>query len=251
MLVHWELLAGILVLTLEGRAHAAGIVGGREAAPHSRPYMVLLNRHLADGKTQYCGGFLLNADFVMTAAHCHARSFTVYLGLHNIKDGDGVTRRTVTQAFPHKDYNATDFSNDIMLLKLSSKAHFTTNVSPVALGDQSDISLPKSCLVSGWGAGTKQNPYLSEVLMDVNVTLVDLKQCAKRNLYCSQEEAGQSKGDSGGPLVCDGKAYGVVSNTFTPKSGAPKLHCFAKIPDVRRWIRATMTSALKRPVKRD
>ncbi|XP_056270858.1 granzyme B(G,H) [Pseudoliparis swirei] len=250
MLVHWELLAGLLVLTLEGRAHAAGIVNGREAAPHSRPYMVLLNRHLAKGRIEYCGGFLLNADFVMTAAHCQARFFTVFLGLHNIKDS-GATKRTVTQAFPHKDYNATDFRNDIMLLKLSSKVHFTTNVSPVALGDQSDVSLPKSCLVSGWGAGTEQNQYLSEVLMDVDVTLVDLEQCAKRNLYCSHGDAGQSKGDSGGPLVCDGKAYGVVSTTFIPKSGAPKIHCFAKIPDVRRWIRSTMTSALKRPDKRD
>ncbi|XP_034386495.1 granzyme B(G,H)-like [Cyclopterus lumpus] len=253
MLIHRELLAMLLVLlvllvlALEGRVHAAEIIGGREAVPHSRPYMALLNLHKKDGPTQYCGGFLLNADFVMTAAHCQARSFTVFLGLHNIKESYGQPRITVEQAFPHKGYNASNYINDIMLLKLSSKANFTQNVRPIALADHSDVSLPRSCLVSGWGAGTERNQYLSEVLMEVDVTLVDRKQCAEKHLYCSEEKTGLSKGDSGGPLVCDGKAYGVVSSTFTPKSGAPKINCFAKIPDVGRWIRSTMADALKRP----
>ena len=47
--------------------------------PHSRPYMVLLERYMQDGKTKHCGGFLLNEDFEMTAAHCMAWSvFTLY-----------------------------------------------------------------------------------------------------------------------------------------------------------------------------
>uniref|UniRef100_A0A3Q0TB97 Peptidase S1 domain-containing protein n=1 Tax=Amphilophus citrinellus TaxID=61819 RepID=A0A3Q0TB97_AMPCI len=50
--------------------HSGKIVGGHEAVPHSRPYMVLLERHMSNGQIKYCGGFLLNEDFVMTAAHC-------------------------------------------------------------------------------------------------------------------------------------------------------------------------------------
>uniref|UniRef100_A0A3B4WN50 Peptidase S1 domain-containing protein n=1 Tax=Seriola lalandi dorsalis TaxID=1841481 RepID=A0A3B4WN50_SERLL len=49
------------------------IIGGHEAVPHSRPYMVLLVQHMEDNKTKHCGGFLLNEDFVMTAAHCQAK----------------------------------------------------------------------------------------------------------------------------------------------------------------------------------
>lgn len=53
--------------------HTAEIIGGHEAVPHSRPYMVLLQRHVQANKIIHCDGFLLNEDFVMTAAHCQAR----------------------------------------------------------------------------------------------------------------------------------------------------------------------------------
>ncbi|XP_068447583.1 granzyme B(G,H)-like [Clinocottus analis] len=245
MLIHCQLLAALLVLTLHGRVRAAEIIGGRVAAPHSRPYMVLLSLQMEDEQMYYCGGFLLNEDFVMTAAHCRGRSTTVILGLHNLEEGNGEPRIPVAQSFPHKDYNATNYRNDIMLLQLRSKANFTEHVRPIALADKSDVALPKSCLVSGWGTSAEQTNYLSNLLMEVNVTLIDSKKCAGKNLYCSEDKTGPNKGDSGGPLVCGGKAYGVVSSTFTPKSGGPKIHCFAKIPDFRGWVRSTMTTALK------
>ena len=66
---------------------------------------------------------------------------------------------------------------------------FNKNVKGIALADEGD-SLPKSCLVSGWGKTSDDNEYGSDVLMEVNVTLVDDEQCAERNWYCSVGETG-------------------------------------------------------------
>ncbi|XP_070765324.1 granzyme B(G,H)-like [Enoplosus armatus] len=241
MFIHRKLVLLILVLTLDGQVHAGEIVGGHKAKPHSRPYMVILKLHMQNGKTECCGGFLLNQDFVMTAAHCQASSYTVLLGVHNAHNSNEIQKICVEQTFPHDDYSATDFKNDIMLLKLSSKAKLSKNVRPVALAGPDDASLPKSCIVSGWGATDRNIDLLSNVLMEANVTLVDSVLCPNQNLYCSEGETGPGKGDSGGPLICeDEKAYGVVSAGFIPSSGGKLMCCYTKIPDYRSWIDSIM-----------
>lgn len=47
-----------------------GIIGGREAAPHSRPYMASIQVPEEDGMKHECGGFVIADQWVMTAVHC-------------------------------------------------------------------------------------------------------------------------------------------------------------------------------------
>uniref|UniRef100_A0A3Q1D1G9 trypsin n=1 Tax=Amphiprion ocellaris TaxID=80972 RepID=A0A3Q1D1G9_AMPOC len=245
MFINCKLAMLILVLTLCGQAYAGKIFGGHEVVPHSRPYMALLVRTMSDGSTKHCGGFLLNEDFVMTAAHCQAKTYTVLLGVHNMDKNEKRQKITVEQTFPHKDYNEKTYVNDVMLLKLSSKANFSKNVKPIALPPGNYDSLPKSCSVSGWGRANRSNQYMSPILMEVSVELINDDKCTQGNMYCSKGEKGPGEGDSGGPLVCeDSKAYGVVSSTFKPDSGGPEVHRYAKIPDYRGWIVSTVKNAL-------
>ncbi|XP_073332985.1 mast cell protease 2-like [Pagrus major] len=226
----------ILALTLDRRVHT--VIGGKEAVPHSRPYMVFLERLHEDNSKTYCDGFLLNEEFVVTAANCKAKSYIAWLGADNIQNRNDMQRVSVEEAFPHKDYSpAPNLKNDIMLLKLSSKVKFTENVKSIVLADQGDGPLPNSCLVSGWGL-TGEDMFLSDVLMEVNVTLSDDKRCVGQDWYCSVGNTGPDEGDSGGPLVCeDGKAYGVVSSKKNPgTTDELPLYVFTKIPDYISWI---------------
>ncbi|XP_008298582.1 granzyme B-like [Stegastes partitus] len=239
MFINCKMAVLMLVLTLDGQVHSGGIIGGHEAKAHSRPYMAVLERHMPDNSTEFCDGFLLNEDFVMTAAHCQAKSFNVLLGVHNFHNKKGVQNLSVTEAFPHKDYNATDKSNvqnDIMLLKLSSKAELNDHVKGIDLADKENDHLPNSCIVSGWGK-TGNSHYNSLILMEVNVTLTKNKLCDGRKLYCSEGNAGPAKGDSGGPLVCDQKAYGLVSHNRVENH--TKVYMYTKIPDYKDWINIT------------
>ncbi|KAM8744728.1 granzyme B(G,H)-like [Acanthopagrus schlegelii] len=241
MFIHCELIILSLALALHGKVHSARIIGGHEAVPHSRPYMAIV---MGKGGTRsFCDGFLLNKNFVMTAAHCQDRSYEVLLGVHDVRKSNDAQRVSVEQAFPHEGYNATTYENDIMLLKLSSEATFTQNVKPIALAERKGDSLPKSCLVSGWGRTSENDQYMSDVLMEVNVTLINDERCESENLFCSTGNKGTGQGDSGGPLVCeDGKAYGVVSHTYRAKDGQV-FYSYAKIPDHKSWVYLTIKNA--------
>uniref|UniRef100_A0A3B4GSS5 trypsin n=1 Tax=Pundamilia nyererei TaxID=303518 RepID=A0A3B4GSS5_9CICH len=126
MFIHCNLATLIFVLTLD--RHVYTILGGHEAVPHSRPYMVLLQRHMSDGRKKYCAGFLLNEDFVMTAATCQAESYTALLGVHNVNSNSEIQRISVEQPFPHKYFNTTSFINDVMLLKVRVSLHRKYNL---------------------------------------------------------------------------------------------------------------------------
>ncbi|KAK2904914.1 hypothetical protein Q8A67_006713 [Cirrhinus molitorella] len=122
-----------IILLLIGLSLADGmkssIIGGKEAIPHSRPYMASILR----SKYHTCGGMLIRQDYVLTAAHCLNRSdftnrdhFEVVLGAHNINKVEGGQQRIPVRKFIRhpmfEQNNKKDYSYDIMLLKLKKKA---------------------------------------------------------------------------------------------------------------------------------
>lgn len=176
--------------------------------------MVLVERMDPGKVIGYCSGFLLSDWIVMTAAHCEAKSYQVYVGLHNINKLKGVQIIQVDQTFPEIDYIKANFTHDVMLLKLKVKVEFNAKVKPIDLADPNDQP-PQECMVFGWGHFKPNSTDLSPFLKEANVTITTAD--CEKTFYCSKGRSGPGKGDSGSPLVCEnGKVYGVMSHGRGP-----------------------------------
>ncbi|XP_017921432.1 PREDICTED: cathepsin G isoform X2 [Capra hircus] len=107
----------LMAFLLSPRARAGQIIGGREARPHSRPYMAYIQTLTPAGLT-ICGGFLVREDFVMTAARCLGSQINVILGIHSVTASEWTQQRIpVLRPIPHPRYDQRNNRNDIMLLQ--------------------------------------------------------------------------------------------------------------------------------------
>ncbi|XP_006890052.1 PREDICTED: granzyme H-like [Elephantulus edwardii] len=231
----------LLSIFLVSGAETGKIIGGHEAKPHSRPYMAFI-------KKTKCGGFLIQKDFVLTAAHCNEGGLVVTLGAHDIKETEDTQQRIlVKNSIPHPDYNRRFYSNDIMLLQLSTEAKLTAFVRTLPLPSRKARVRPgQVCSVAGWGQ-TSLNKGTSK-LHEVDLIMQEDQECKcfypKHYNNTSQLCAGDPKkkmasfkGDSGGPLICNKVAQGIVS--YGNKEGNPP-RVFTKISSFLPWIKKTI-----------
>ncbi|XP_028643235.1 granzyme E-like [Grammomys surdaster] len=239
----------LLTLLLPLGAGADEIIGGHEVKPHSHPYMAFVESVDIQGKKRYCGGFLVQDYFVLTAAHCRNRTMIVTLGAHNIEAKEDTQQIIpVAKAIPHPDYNPLNHTSDIMLLKLKSKAKRTKAVRILKLPrSKTQVKPGDVCHVAGWGKMSINANQGSSRLQEAELIIQDDLECQK-GYFCysktTQICAGDprkirtiSEGDSGGPLVCGNRAYGVVAYTknWTISSGV-----FTKVVYFLPWISSNM-----------
>lgn len=247
------------------------IVGGVRVR-RAYPFMVaLLDTSRMGGvyQQQFCGGSLIDAAHVLTAAHCVAtsrgamafkgtklQSLDVRVGLKKLStSGD---RRDVIAVAIHPLYNPVTNRYDPAVLTLNRPI---TNLNPIALPGSGDV-LPAAgtkLRVAGWGT-LRENGASPEDLYRVDVPVTTARACQRANglspadyavMFCAGYTQGgkdSCQGDSGGPIwrelgSGDRVQVGIVSfGEGCARRNKPGVYTRISNPAVRDFI-AEQTSA--------
>lgn len=246
----------LLLVVLEalwagGNTFETHIIGGREAVPHSRPYMVSLQK----SGSHLCGGVLLCQDWVLTAAHCltqPTQQLRLVLGLHVLGDPSLTCR--IRKMVLHPKYKpAPHLENDLALLKLDGKVKPSKKIRPLDLprGRQA-VATGTRCSLAGWGQ-THQPGNLARALQELDLRVLDTSMCNNSRFWhgdisphmiclaADSKSQAPCKGDSGGPVVCRrGQVAGILSFSSENCTNIFKPPVAVAVAPYMSWIKNTL-----------
>lgn len=246
----------------------SAIVGGAEISPSFKyPFLVSLRYY----SSHICGGSLIEATWVLTAAHCidaPASVYSVLLHAHSKSASPSSQHRctetvSVRRIICHPSYNSITMDNDICLLQLARSA--TCGDELRRRGSLAHLDLPTTtfgtpgtvAVVAGWGATHTADGHAAQTgvprwpdeAREVSIPLISNDQCKVQyssitaNMLCAGRPSGgidSCQGDSGGPLFMQangGRAYQVGVVSFGIGCGLPGYAgVYARVSSYHSWI---------------
>uniref|UniRef100_A0A3B3HPX4 Peptidase S1 domain-containing protein n=1 Tax=Oryzias latipes TaxID=8090 RepID=A0A3B3HPX4_ORYLA len=228
------------------------IVGGQNALPGSWPWQVSLQ-----SSYHFCGGSLINNQWVLTAAHCFpsrsASGVNAVLGLQSLQ-GSNPNRvsRTIKTVIVHPNYNSGTQNNDIALLQLSSPVTFNNYITPVCLPSTGSTFYSG---VKTWVTGWVSLPA-PETLQEIQIPIVGNRRCKcsygassiTDNMMCAGLLAGgkdSCQGDSGGPLVIKQNNRWIQAGVVSFGNGCAEPDfpgVYTRVSRYQTWINTQITT---------
>ncbi|MFF4354866.1 S1 family peptidase [Streptomyces sp. NPDC001530] len=196
------------------------IVGGTTTTTTAYPFMMQITD--ASG-SQFCGGTLVAAKKVVTAAHCmvgQSTSNVRVVGGRTYLNGTNGTVSKVSKIWVNPDYTDATNGDDVAVLTLSTAMSYTP-ASYVSSSDTGVYAAGTTARILGWGT-TSESGSSSNQLRTATVPIVSNSSCASSygsdfvasDMVCAGYTSGgvdTCQGDSGGPLLIGGVLAGITS----------------------------------------
>ncbi|MFI2640916.1 S1 family peptidase [Streptomyces sp. NPDC018610] len=196
------------------------VVGGTTTTTAEYPFVMQITDAAGN---QFCGGTLVAARKVVTAAHCVAGESTGsvrVVGGRTYLDGTDGTVSEVGGIWVAPDYKDAAGGDDVAVLTLSTAMPYTPAkyVSPT---DTGVYAAGTTARILGWGT-TSESGGSSNQLRTATVPVVSDAGCesaygsdfVESDMVCAGYESGGTdtcQGDSGGPLLVGGVLAGITS----------------------------------------
>ncbi|CAF1144809.1 unnamed protein product [Adineta steineri] len=235
------------------------IFGGEDAIANSWPWMIYYQEKKLCGSnvcSGICGGTLINANYIITAAHCigtkNATDITLIAGMHNrVSTTETATRqvRTVQSIYVHPKYDTVTNINDIAVLRVSVPFILNTYVQPACLPG-GEPKPNDQVVIAGWGAQVFAGT-VNDILKQAYTKIVD--KCdswwpsvdSSKQMCVANSIDGSSacQGDSGGPILAQYNGQYVVSGVTSygkdcnTKGSTNSPNVYTRVSAYKAWIK--------------
>ncbi len=229
-----------------------GVIGGVPTRAPAHPFVVALasRERFGDERSgQFCGGAVVAADVVVTAAHCFGRDvlgddwrdipdLRVLFDRTDMRTSAGV-EVAIKDVWIDSKYDARTNADDLAVIRLARGLPGRPTIPLARPGDAAAYREGGNATIYGWGDTTGHGAY-APTLRSARVVLLPDERCAQAypgseggtymasSMMCAGAvEGGRDacQGDSGGPLVAEGRLIGLVSwGTGCGEAGHPGVY---------------------------